>query len=448
VAATRAVQAAVIASTRESAGTQAAQAAVDAAATLTAIPTATPTATNTPLPTATSTATNTATATFTATPTATNTPLPTATSTATNTATFTATATLTRTPLPTATSTPTVTLTATPLPPLVFNAEGIENGETVLDASRDLVITLPEGQLAAQRVTVALDGTRVAEDDSLPFTYTVDTTGLAPGRHVIGISVQNTAGQVATRQIPFFIQAPTATPTDVPPTATATLVPATATPTDIPPTATATPTDVPPTATLVPATATDIPPTVTPTPLPTATAVPFGFDVAGIEIDETITDANRDLVISSTEGAARSVVIDLDGERVAEGDALPYTYRLATAGLAPGRHVFDITVTSSEGLIGTRQIPFFIPEPQPVPTLTAGGALVAQAVRADADATNTLLLSLCCVLLLIILIALLIWWYIRRRYILGIVEEDRDPLLRVDKDERPIGDDKPDQPVG
>jgi hypothetical protein len=182
-----------------------------------------------------------------------------------------------------------------------------------------------------------------------------------------------------------------------------------------------------------------LPPTATSTPLPSATPVPFNFDVAGIESGETITDSQRDLVLSTTEGTARQITIDLDGQRVAESDALPYTYRLLTEGLAPGEHVFDITVTSSAGLIGTRQIPFFIPEPSPVPTLAAGGALVASAVRAEADGTNTVLLSLCCTLLLIVLIGVLIGWYIRRRYILGIVaDENRDPLLRVDRNERKI----------
>ncbi len=380
------------------------------------------------------------------------------------------TATLTDVPTATPSATVTPSATATSLPALVFEAAGIDNGETVLDTSRDLVISLPEGQLPAQRVTIALDGTRVAESDSLPFTYTVDTMGLAPGRHVIGISVQNTAGQVATRQIPFIIPEPTATPTvtatltpvpptatPVPPTATATSVPPTATATEMPPTATptevpptVTPTEVPPTATPVPPTATptqlpptatptEVPPTATSTPLPSATPVPFNFDVAGIESGETITDAQRDLVLSSTEGTARRITIDLDGQRVAESDILPYTYRLLTEGLAPGEHVFDISVTSSAGLIGARQIPFFIPEPSPVPTLAAGGALIASAVQAEADGTNTVLLSLCCTLLLIVLIGVLIGWTIRRRYILGIVaDEERDPLLRVDRNERKI----------
>jgi len=451
---TRAVQVAIIANTREAASTLAAVAAANAAATLTAQPTATATLTSTPLPTETASATATALPSSTPTASATNTALPTA----------------TNTDVPTATPSATVTpsATATSLPPLVFETSGIDNGETVLDSTRDLVIRLPEGQLPAQRVTVALDGTRVAESDSLPFTYTVNTDGLAPGRHVIGISVQNTAGQVATRQIPFIIPAPTATPTatatltpvpptatSVPPTATATEMPPTATP--VPPTATptevqptATSTEVPPTATSVPptATATEVPPTATPTevpptatstPLPSATPVPFNFDVAGIESGETITDSQRDLVLSTTEGTARQITIDLDGQRVAESDALPYTYRLLTEGLAPGEHVFDITVTSSAGLIGTRQIPFFIPEPSPVPTLAAGGSLVASAVRAEADGTNTVLLSLCCTLLLIVLIGVMIGWYIRRRYILGIVaDENRDPLLRVDRNERKI----------
>ncbi len=444
---TRAVQVAIIANTREAASTLAAVAAANAAATLTAQPTATETLTSTPLPTETASATATALPSSTPTATATNTALPTA----------------TNTDVPTATPSATVTpsATATSLPPLVFETAGIDNGETVLDASRDLVIRLSEGQLPAQRVTIALDGTRVAESDSLPFTYTVNTEGLAPGRHVIGISVQNTAGQVATRQIPFIVPEPTATPTTtatltpVPPTATATEVPPTATPvpptataTEIPPTAT--PTEVPPTVTPVPPTATatevlptatptEVPPTATSTPLPSATPIPFIFDVAGVESGETITDSQRDLVLSSSEGTARQITIDLDGQRVAESDALPYTYRLLTKGLAPGEHNFDITVTSSTGLIGTRQIPFFIPEPSPVPTLAAGGALVTSAVRAEADGTNTVLLSLCCTLLLIVLIGVLIGWYIRRRYILGIgADENRDPLLRVDRNERKI----------
>jgi VWFA-related protein len=484
---THAVQVAIIASTQDAAGTLAAEAALNAAATLTAMPTATftpsatATLTNTPLPT--STPTDTPTNTATATATLTNTPLPTATAT------------------DTATNTPEPTATATPLPPLVFDTVGIDNGEMVLDASRELVISLPEGQLSAQRVTVALDGTRVAESDSLPFTYTVDTTELAPGRHLIGVSVQNTVGQVGTRQILFFIPEPTATftalPTNTPaPTVTATSLPPlvfdsvgiangetvldasrelvislpegqlpaqrvtvaldgtrVAESDSLPFTYTVDTTGLAPGRHLIgvsvqntagqvstrqipffipepTATATEVPPTATNTP------VPFGFDVVGIVGEETITDATRDLVISTTEGTARSVVIDLDGERVAESDGLPYTYRLVTEGLAPGRHIFDITVTSSTGLIGTRQIPFFIPEPQPVPTVTAGGALLG--AEAATDGTNTLLLSLCCILLLILLIAVLVGWYIRRRYILGVAGEERDPLLRVDRNERKI----------
>jgi hypothetical protein len=115
------------------------------------------------------------------------------------------TATLTHTPAPTATLTPTEV-------PLTLDVGGITAGETVTDALRTVVGTVPEDQLPVESLVISLDEVEVARFAAPPFSYEVDTSGLAPGRHVIRFVLRRAEREVV-REIEFFIPDVTATPT-------------------------------------------------------------------------------------------------------------------------------------------------------------------------------------------------------------------------------------------
>jgi VWFA-related protein len=213
-------------------------------ATFTAVPTATATLvpTNTALPTATATHTATPVPTNTALPTATATELvvavvptttpfptvaitlqmPTATGVVINTiAPATATlvptiaATLTNTAVPTATLTntpaPSATITPTEVP-LTLDVGGITAGEMVTDGLRTVVGTVPEDQLPIESLVISLDDAEVARFAAPPFSYAVETSGLAAGRHIIRFVLLRGEREVV-REIEFFIPDVTATPT-------------------------------------------------------------------------------------------------------------------------------------------------------------------------------------------------------------------------------------------
>jgi methionine-rich copper-binding protein CopC len=164
---------------------------------------------------------------------------------------------------------------------------------------------------------------------------------LAPGAHVLEVTVSGADGQTASQQIPFTVPeapAPTArTPIVVQP-------PVISTETPIPPTATpATPTEVPPTA--------------------AATLVPLTFGLRGVELGEVVADGARAVRVTPDEGIeVASVVFTLDGEEIDRDEAAPYVTTINMGELAPGAHVIDIALTAADGQTASQQVPFTVPE--------------------------------------------------------------------------------------
>jgi Ca-activated chloride channel homolog len=249
--------------------------------------------------------------------------------------------------------------------PILFEASGIDLGETVTDDARTIDVTVSQSQAPVTDVILALDGLDVAAATGAPFSTEIPLDSLAPGAHILTITVSNDAGQQAAQDIPFTIpEPPTATPTAVPPTATP--VPATATP--------------------VPATATPLPATVT--PLPTVAAVPLTFEVAGVDLGEEIADPARAVRVTLGDGViAQDVTFTLDDSVIDTDAAAPYITTIDMTELDPGAHILDVTVTDGLGETASEQIPFSVAER---PTATVRPTLdISTPVVSSADASPT-----------------------------------------------------------
>ena len=110
-------------------------------------------------------------------------------------------------------------------------AEGADVGDTVSGVARDA-----DGELALVRLL--LDGRRIGESTTGAFTFTVDRTGLAPGRHNLTLVATDEAGNEARKELGFTIAR--SDPRPATPTV-ATPAPTGPTPTSPPATPTATP---------------------------------------------------------------------------------------------------------------------------------------------------------------------------------------------------------------
>jgi Ca-activated chloride channel family protein len=265
--------------------------------------------------------------------------------------------------------------------PLVFDTTGIELGE-ILDAETPVPVeaVIAQSQTAVESVVFAVDGEQIAVDAEAPYTAEVPVPELAAGAHILSVTVENMAGQIATQDIPFTIPLP---PTAVPPTATLTAVPPTAIPTVVPPTAvavmpTAEPTAVPPTTapTVVPATSTPVP-----------TTIPLTFTVTGIALGETVEDEARAIRATPDEGVqAETAVFTLDGEVIDTDEFAPFIATVDMTSLMPGAHLLDVTMTDAAGESASQQIPFTIPDrptATPRPPLVISTPVVATAAPTE-----------------------------------------------------------------
>lgn len=80
------------------------------------------------------------------------------------------------------------------------------------DGLRTVVGTVPEDQLPIESLVISLDDAEVARFAAPPFSYAVETSGLAAGRHIIRFVLLRGEREVV-REIEFFIPDVTATPT-------------------------------------------------------------------------------------------------------------------------------------------------------------------------------------------------------------------------------------------
>jgi Ca-activated chloride channel family protein len=265
--------------------------------------------------------------------------------------------------------------------PLVFDTTGIELGE-ILDAETPLPVeaVIAQSQTAVESVVFAVDGEQIAVDAEAPYTAEVPVPELAAGAHILSVTVENMAGQIATQDIPFTIPLPpTATPTALPPTATPTAVPPTAMPTVVPST-------VAPSATPVEAASA---PTDTPASAP---AVPLTFTVTGIRLGETVAEDARAIRATPGEGVqAETAVFTLDGEVIDTDEFAPFIATIDMTSLMPGAHLLDVTMTDAAGESASQQIPFTIPDrptATPRPPLVISTPVVATAAPTEIAPTE------------------------------------------------------------
>ena len=107
------------------------------------------------------------------------------------------------------TGTQTVPFTYTPAEaqaavPVGFSFSGLTNGETIAEASRDVVVEPNEGVNAAS-VTFALDGVTLDPDAEAPFGTTIDAASLAPGAHTLSATLTDAQGEEAAQTLTFNI---------------------------------------------------------------------------------------------------------------------------------------------------------------------------------------------------------------------------------------------------
>jgi predicted flap endonuclease-1-like 5' DNA nuclease len=95
-------------------------------------------------------------------------------------------------------------------------------------------------------------------------------------------------------------------------------------------------------------------------------ALPLHYRITGVTDGEVMDDHTHDVMLVPEGGQAlRRVDIDLDGARQVSLIQPPYSYRLDGAGMAPGAHVLDFTVTGVAGDMERKRIHFTVPEPTP-----------------------------------------------------------------------------------
>jgi Mg-chelatase subunit ChlD len=257
--------------------------------------------------------------------------------------------------------------------PTGFSIDNISDGETLLEAVRELTFTQAREQTPLEAMVILIDNVEVARLTEAPLTYTLDTLAIGPGSHVMDVRWLNAGGVTTREQVVFRIDemlfiTPSPVPTNTP----------------VPPTITPRPTrtPLPPSATPVPASATPV-------------AMPPVFDFVGIAEGDVVTQANQDfLVVEAGEQLDwTNVTYVLDGVQVEERATGPYLFNIDSLNIGPGEHQLDINVTNSAGLDTTRTIRFSVDEALFVTPATGLPAVAAIVPTNTIAPTNTVVPS-------------------------------------------------------
>jgi VWFA-related protein len=236
-----------------------------------------------------------------------------------------------------------VPLSVTPVP-LVFTTTGVRQGEVVTDAARAVRVTLGEG-VQAESAIFTLDGVEIDRDTAAPYITTFRTSQLAPGDHILRVTVTSITGEIGAQEIAFVIP-------------------------QVQPTATVTPSNV--TAPVIP------------------TIVPLTFSVEGIELGEIVSGDTVTVEVTLPDGVeAESVTFDLNDEELSVDTEAPYVQDIDTGALDPGAYILGITVASVDGQTAAENIPFTVAalEASPVPLGFTVAGLVADEVITGAERT-------------------------------------------------------------
>ncbi len=264
--------------------------------------------------------------------------------------------------------------------PLRFSVTGLVAGETVADASREVVITIESGE--AERVSVALDDGAAIPLILEPYVYRLFTTTLPVGRHLLTINVEGADGTTAAQEIEFFVAGPTAAPT---------------------------------TAAPLPTQMTAVTATLLPTPTPTPGPLVFG--VMGMVPGEALLDTpTRSISVQpiGQQSPYTSVEFALDDQPIITLTEPPFAVDLDLSVLVAGRHLLSIQVANAAGETAVRQIEFFTG----LPTATPSGDFISQNLQQPTPEflIASLMLLICCILMLVVLVTLALIGYIIPRF--------------------------------